>query len=222
MTVEGDPIHADIRISLDAAVQEISASPVARCELLSPRPSSRVAEQVWSPLDLYANVRNSSEQQDNASTLGETDVYFPGDDGNRNGGTDGASWTMAVAPFLLDSLDFLQRHQTESAFDFVLGFTRGGLHYQGMYEVRTEYAQDHCGAALYRCTQSTDQNASTSCSADGWTEQVQQVIAVADKWGAVGDEFRHFDRDRERNDLSSLDAVVTDANGTRRETLAKK
>jgi hypothetical protein len=221
MSVEGLPLFGDSRTSVDAGVQDQTGDGTHHCELLTPRPSSRVAGEPWSPLDLYMNVRSASEQQEDAATLGEPDIYFQGDDGNRNGQTDSASWTKEVPPFLLDSLDFFDPQRDDSAFTFVLGFTRGDLHFRGLFTARAEWQSNRCGVALYRCTQPSDANGS-SCAQNGWTEQILQVIAVADKWGALRDQFRHINRDRERNDVFGLDIVVADGGSGRREKLVSK
>lgn len=212
-SIEGYAPYNDKRMYLDAGVHDVNGA----CELLTARAGSRAAQQAWTPLDFYGNqVGGGPNQQP-----GESDLFFAGDEHNREAGTIDASATLTPDPYLLDSFDFDQARRAKDWLSFNLGFTRGYLVYHTLIGVRAFRDGDHCSAMAVLCAKPVaGENGSANCEADGWTKHVTAVIAAASISGALRDRFRTIHRDRERHDIASLDGVISDQSGSHRERLA--
>lgn len=200
---------------LDLGVEETDASGVRVCKILNPA-APKVSEKKWIPLDFYTSVAQE-EQAKHAATIGQADLFFKGDDLNRNGVGDSYKFTRELAPSLRESLAFLDKVTQDDKVQVLVTFRRGKLKFDGLMEARAIEVKDGCDAALVFCTKS---NAATKaaddklkCDADGWTHRILTIRAVADEKGYAADKAASLFsftamKETEKNDVFSLIATV--------------
>lgn len=219
MKIAGYAPFANKRTRLDMGVLEIPTMAGLRCELLVPRPATQASQAAWAPFDFYTNVLNESEQREQASTLGEPDIFFAGDDDNRNGAADSHRWTMVPQRSFQASLEFGNRRMGEQTRDwagFLVKFIRGpsgaALKYESLISVRAFPLGGKCEARVFQCQKPSPSG--TSCEPDGWTRWLHEITAHADTRGALSDLWKKPTSEREKNDVSALDGEVTDLDST--------
>src|SRR4051812_7503854 len=123
------------------------------------------------PYDFYTNVRDAAEQeaQKIAGALGQPDIFFDGDNNDRNGQKQSHLWTRAVTPEFLGSLDFLEKVRQKDWFSHLIRFTRGKVAFSALVSVRAWVHEGKCTAAAFSCTKtSTASDGTTRCAPDGW------------------------------------------------------
>src|SRR5690606_23735236 len=136
------------------------------------------------PFDFYSNVVDATEQQENAAArkLGEPDIFFPGDDNNRNGDKASHRWTRAVAENFKGSIDFHDRTVQSHLVSFRIHFQRGPLEFHALIAARSAKRMDGtCRSVAYYCSLPVEHpDGSFACAKGGWTHQLLEVTAEAD------------------------------------------
>lgn len=214
--------------SLDVAVLEKKEAEKVTCEILAPRAGTRVAKTAWAPADLYANLQNEKEQKAAGDRLGEKDIFFVGDDKNRNGKNDAHDWTVFPDPSLTNSMDFLDKKVSPHEFSYFFRFTRKGIFYQSIIRVTAKASSDGCSAVAYICDAKSLNAEARTCADGGWRNFRKAIVSV-DVRGGLTDQLKPPASDRERNDVAALKVVLSDvdADGNPKgdpyeETVAKK
>lgn len=215
LRVDGYDALKDDRSFLDVGVKKVDDAAGSRCEILSPVPTTRAAKQAWAPFDFYTNIKLKVEQDEAiaAGRLGEPDIFFVGDDGNRNGKNDSHKVTRLVTDNFRGSLDFTEARREPTWFSFLVSFKRGKIDYQGLMSVRAWLATDKCKSALFLCTKAFKKDGQTHCEPDGWTRQVLEVIADADVPGALSDTFFSVSDEKAKNDVAAVHLRFQDLDG---------
>ncbi len=206
LRVDGYEALKNERSYLDVGVKRIEEAAGPRCEILSTRAASKAAKQPWAPFDFYTKINVKLEQDDAIATgkLGEPDIFFVGDDGNRNGARDTHRLTRVVADNFRGSLDFNEARREPTWFSFLVAFKRGRIDYQGLMSVRTWLEADQCRSAVFLCSKTFAKDGQTFCEPDGWTRQVLEVIAEADVAGALSDSLFSVTDEKQKNDVAAV------------------
>lgn len=189
--------------SLDVGVMETTEESGVRCELMAPRTDSRVAKQPWAPSDLYTNVLTEEEKQTEVKRAGEKDIYFEGDDKNRNNKQETYDWTLAPDTKLTNSMDFGNKTQTPSEVSFYLQFTRTGISYETLLKISTIPSATGCAAYAYVCDSQALDKETRSCKTGGWRRFSRAIVDV-DVKGALMDSLKPPPSDKQRNDIKAL------------------
>lgn len=206
LRVDGYDALKNDRSFLDVGLKKVDDAAGARCEVVSPDAKTRAAKQAWVPFDFYTNI-NLKEEQDDAianGRLGEPDIFFAGDDGNRNGKADSHKLTRLVADNFRGSLDFSEGRREPSWFSFLVAFKRGKIDFIGLMSVRAWLDGDKCKSAVFFCTKTFKKGGQTHCEPDGWTRQLLEVIADADVPGALSDTFFSVTDEKLKNDVAAV------------------
>lgn len=196
---EGYAPHKNRISSLDIAVSE------EKCELLSPLPKTKAATARWAPADLYVNVQTPTDFQKAGARQGEKDIFFVGDDNNRNAKGEPYTSTIATDPTLTNSMDFENKRVTATSMSYVFRFTRTGILYETILRIDAKLAKDGCTALAYVC----DRLNGTECEAGAW-KQFKRAIVAVDVKGGLMDSIRAPASDKQRNDISSLRLVLSE------------
>lgn len=199
----------DVKSYLDVAVEKQNSPQGPKCVLLSPRAGTRAARHDWAPFDFYTNVLHDEEQrlEDKAGRLGEADIFFAGDNNNRNGGTDSHEWTRRPTDSFRLSMDFLERIVNKDWFSFAIEFTRGKkIHYKRLVSARTWLsAKKECKASVFDCTDTfTAPDGTLRCHPTGWTRILSEVVAEASTAGYTSDVFFRVTDEKAKNDVASV------------------
>ncbi|MBY0369372.1 hypothetical protein K2X33_01715 [bacterium] len=205
MGVEGYDAFAPIRSYLDIGV----ARKEAACEILSPRAGTKAASRPWLPFDFYTNIHDDAERTkaQNAGTVGEADIFWVGDNGNRNAGNANHDATREVTAAFLGSLEFQQCRRQTDRFSCLLAFTRGSVVFKTLISVVAWPKEDGCTAAAFQCTKPYENEGTTHCQPDGWTRKIHEVVALASLTGAASDKFWRVTDEKKKTDVSSVEAV---------------
>lgn len=206
----------DVRSYLDVGLKPSETSEDA-CDILKPHSKTAASRQPWAPFDFYTNVLNPEEQakEKAAGSLGEADIFFPGDNFNRNDSDKSHEWTRKVATNFRGSLDFLEPQISETSFSFSLKFTRGLLSYGGFIRVTPRLTKGQCSAAVYFCTKPLKQaNGKTACAPSGWTKKIHRIVAEASVSGAMSDKFNGVVEEKKKNDIASLSIEFQDVDSS--------
>jgi hypothetical protein len=196
----------DVRSFLDVGLKpsDISAD---TCEVLIPRQATLASQQPWAPFDFYTNILSPEEQAQEKTngTLGEPDIFFSGDNFNRNSSDKSHVWTRKVVSNFKGSLDFLERKVGKDSFSFWLQFRRGLLSYGGLVSVRARMKNGQCVAAVFLCDKPLKKADSTTfCDPAGWSKKIQRIIAEASVQGAMADRFSGVLDEKKKNDIGAL------------------
>jgi hypothetical protein len=196
---------------LDVGISRKEDSQKPECDFLSPQvPSGETWP--WSPFDFYTNVRSDAEQKQFSAELGSSDVFFTGDDHNRNASTDSRAWTRKVTSNLLGSIDFLEPKKGKGWFSFRLKFTRNKLKFDGLIAARTWEEKGECKAKLFLCTKKIEKQGELNCESGGWTRSIDHVEAFADKAGGTYDYWNGTKDAKLKNDIWQLKGHVLKVN----------
>lgn len=227
-TTEGYEPYRTKFMSLDVGVLEKRTGDRVECELVTPRTQTRAAGLPWAPLDFYANLRNATERQAAGDRVGEANIFFAGDENNRNGGNDAATATVVPDPMMTNSMDFMDRRTSQTEISTFFRFVRTGILYQSLIRVKAKLVGGSCTAIAYVCNVGAVDATARTCAANGW-RQFRKTIVTADVRGGLGDQFRTPASDRERNDvaalrleLSNIDADGNPTGAPYEETVARK
>ncbi len=210
LAIEGYSALKDHRSYLDVGVLPVFENgTLSKCELLPPRKSSKAASQPWFPFDFYNNVLDSSTQntQDKSNRLGEPDIFFEGDDNNRNGREDSHRWTCHVHDAFKGSLSFSEKVIEPDQFTFQLAFKRGVVAYEALFRTRAFVRDGKCAAATDHCTQIEDKDGKKTCAPNGWSRQLLQVVAQANLKGALSDTLLGVTDEKAKSDVAALFAI---------------
>ena len=207
--IEGYDKLKDVRSYLDVATTLAGTSDAPECILLSPLAGTKAAAQPWAPLDFYTNVLTPEDQATfkTEGTLGEADIFFKGDDTNRNGAKFTADWTRRVTESFRGSLDFLEKRQERDSVGFLLRFTRGVVSYQTLIKVRTWLDEGVCHAEMLGCSDTEVIGGKTECRAGGWNRHLREVIAEASVSGALADKFYGTTDEKKKTDIAKVHIV---------------
>jgi hypothetical protein len=207
-SVTGYAALRDVRSFLDVGIEKIKEEGGHRCEILHPLPTTKAARQPWAPFDFYTNILTAKEQKAAAKegTLGEPNIFFAGDENNRNNEGHSHKWTRQVADNFRLSLDFIKGPKVKNWFSFVIEFTRGKIFNQRLVSTRAFLdSKGECRAIIYDCSAITiARDGSLSCTEDGWTRAILQVQAVASTSGALSDYYRGVKNEKSKNDVSKV------------------
>jgi hypothetical protein len=202
--------YEDIRSYWDIGVKPTMDGEDLTCEVLAPRPASKASKEKWAPFDFYTNI-TAAQKEDGTDVKymkGESDVFFKGDDDNRNASSDSHALTRTVTDSFRGSLEFLQKKQGKDWFSFLMHFQRGKVEYKGLVLVRTWPEDGECKAAAFHCTDLVEKDGVFTCEADGWTRRLTAILAKADLFGASFD-WRVTD-EKKKNDVSAIFGVFQD------------
>jgi hypothetical protein len=209
---------SDVRSYLEAGVAEDPSDMETPCKVLEPRANTVAAKQPWAPFDFYTNIRDVAEQSAHTKTktVGEPDIFFAGDDGNRNRANHKHQWTRRVADNFKGSMEFTEKRLAKDWFSFLVVFSRGALSNKSLLSYRTWMQKGQCQGAVFECTKRlVDTNGKSLCEPDGWTKQVSRVVAEASISGAAYDKLFGTNDEKKKNDLAALNVEYRnlDANG---------
>ncbi len=196
---EGYPPLKNKVSSLDVGVLEKKDGENVVCEILDPRPKTKAASTRWAPADLYSNAQSPKEFATAGARQGEKDIFWVGDDNNRNGGTDSYQLTLGPDPVLTNSMDFEDKLATKNGFSYRFRFTRKGIHFETIVRVEAKALNGNCTAYAYHC----DRLEGDQCAAGAW-KNFRRATVVVDVKGALQDSFKPPTSDKERNDISAL------------------
>lgn len=184
------------------------------CELLAPRQETRAAKFPWAPADLYSNIESGDEKSSAGERKGEKDIYFIGDDNNRNGRYQSADWTIVPDASLTNSMDFLNKKADKKEVSYFFRFQRTGILYETIIRINAVNQEQGCTAIAYVCDKNRVNLADKECTAGGW-RQFRKAIVGIHVSGALTDKFKQPKSDRERNDISfiKVELANVDANG---------
>lgn len=212
LSVEGYDAYKDIRSLLDIGVVASGESDALTCAIADPKPGTKAAGRPWAPFDFYTNVLTQEEmdQEEAAGRLGEADIFFDGDNHNRNRGKHSHRWTRQVTDAFKGSLDFLQKKTDKDSFSFLLQFTRGKITYGGLVRARTYPKDGQCVAETVLCTKTYEADGKTHCHPDAWTKRVTDIVAEASVSGALSDKLWRVTDEKLKTDVASVSVVFQD------------
>jgi hypothetical protein len=207
--VEGYDKLKDVRSYLDVATQLSTLAETPECIFLSPLAGTKAARQPWAPFDFYTNVLNAEEQAQFKAegTLGEADIFWKGDNANRNAAKYTADWTHLVTDSFRGSLEFMEKWQERDSFGFLLRFTRGTIDFQSLVKVRTWLENGSCQAEVVGCTDMEVVGGKTQCRPGGWNRHLLEVIAEASISGALADKFYGTIDQKKKTDVAKVHLV---------------
>lgn len=205
MGVEGHKPLADVKSFLDIGVIRRGE----KCEILFPRAGTKAATRPWAPFDFYTNITSDEQRQkaQDAGQVGEPDVFWMGDDHNRNAANHKHDQTREVTASFQKSLEFKEPRNGTDSFSRVLAFTRGPIVFSSLILVKTWARGAACAAAAFQCTKPFQREGVTECQEDGWTRKIQGVVATASASGASWDYFRGITDERLKNDVSAVEGI---------------
>lgn len=191
--------YKDVRSYWDVGVDK------DECAFLPPQ-TKKTAAQPWAPFDFYTNVVDKAEQDKHkaAGTLGEPDVFFDGDNNNRNASKDPHDWTRIVADQFKGSLTFLQKRVTKNEFEFLLSFKRGLIDYKTLILTRAEIRKGKCTVFTVNCTDTSEKGGKTVCNKGGWNRELVEVVAQADSGGFASDKLFGVTDEQKKNDVYAV------------------
>jgi len=195
-TSEGYEPYKNKVSSIDVGVLENRSDRGVECELLAPQASTRAAKQPWAPQDLYTNVVSEQEKTEHPDRQGEKDIFFTGDDNNRNGTKQSYQSTMIPETMLANSMDFENKKIEKSEFTFSFRFTRKGILVERRMKLKVKPTGSTCVAGAYICA-----NNDNSCT--DW-RLLHKVVVHVDVKGGIKDRVRPPASDRERNDIKKV------------------
>lgn len=226
---------------LDIGVEEtVSPSGIHSCSILRPREGARIqtkddGTQVmtgkerawpWSPFHFYNNVVDEEERATFKDSLQEPDIFFPGDDFNRNARSKSdplasCSWSRRVDEKYEKCFTFvLLKPEVPNAFRMSIQFQRGQLDWKGLLAVVAEYdaREAQCKAYGLLCSDIRyDGNGSPSCAEGGWTHQLHEVLAYPDTKGYAADLVRSAlftIPETQKNDIRRIEAQLSKISST--------
>ncbi len=232
LAVEGYDRLKDVRSYLDVGISSERTETGLDCGFHTPRKGTTAAAQAWAPFDFYTNILSKTQQEEHEAKggLGEPDVFFAGDDRNRNSQSQSHRWTRKVADNFQGCIDFLEPKRDKSNFSFLVKFTRGLIQFESLFSARTWAEGDRCRAAIFDCTRKVrESDGTTRCESDGWTRKVLELRAQADLKGGLSDTLFRVTEEKTKNDVASIQGLFQDVDGQQRnvgkpylETLATK
>ncbi|MBI4403881.1 MAG: hypothetical protein HY537_06965 [Deltaproteobacteria bacterium] len=212
LAVQGYAPFKDKLTSIDAGILKITEGDKTRCEILEPRASSVLSQKLWAPLDFYSNVVNETEEEIE-SRHGEPDIYFDGDDNNRNGSNDSHMKTLTPLQSFAKSLAFGKRTSTDkSSLSFPIQFKRGEIHFSGHLQVATSAGQGSCRTSAYLWLQTNPPGESKPRI----RYELRKVIAYADLVGGTLDKilswspFSKKAPEADKKDIKKVEALVAE------------
>lgn len=182
------------------------------CELLAPRQGTRAAGFPWAPADLYTNVQTEAEKKTAGPRLGEKDIYFAGDDNNRNGNGQAYDWTLVPDTSLTNSMDFLKKQVSKKEASYFFRFRRTGIDYQTVIRYTAHRTTTGCTAMAYVCDKGQVDTATQQCRAGGW-RHFRKVAVGVDVKGALTDKLIAPKTDKERNDIAYIKVELANVDG---------
>jgi len=205
---EGYAPHKNRISSLDVGVSESKEGDKLKCELLAPKVGSKAAAARWAPADLYVNVQTPTDFAKAGARQGEKDIFFEGDDNNRNGAGQAYTTTIATDPTLTNSMDFENKTVTADSVTYGFRFTRTGILFDTIIRIDAKPSAEGCTAIAYVC----DQMSGKECTAGAW-KQFKRAIVTVDVKGGLMDSIRPPASDKQRNDISSLRLELSEVDG---------
>lgn len=179
LVVINSSLFANALISIDAGVGWMPVNQGDQCQLLDPM-RKEFTKLPWAPLDYYKRLEERGVKEA-ADLEGAPDIYFEGDDDNRNGRKDASDLTSIVDPARKDVVfKRLSRGPVEAVF--AVGFDRGALAFTSLMKVRALEKDGDCVAEAIVCHPTrTDAMGVTVC--DGaWSNPIDQIRAHAGDW----------------------------------------
>lgn len=219
LTSEGYEELEKKQMSWDIGVQETANNQGAiECSLLRPREGTQAAKWEWAPLDIYYNAVDDAERTRLRAQWGERDIYFEGDDLNRNGKGEDHTWTLKVPKDFRESLDFFSRKMNDSQtrLELDIGVTRGSLVMRRLFRVDAVLENGRCVAHAFLCTKPDDKGI---CDENNWLHQIREIVAHIDVAGGLLDRARAVRSGKLKNDIESLVGLVIDLSEESRQEL---
>jgi len=201
---EGYPAYKNKVSSLDVGVSGDNVN----CELLDPQKKTKAAAARWAPADLYTNAQTAAEFQGAGARQGEKDIFFVGDDNNRNGAGQSYQATLVADTSLTNSMDFENKVREKDSAQYGFRFTRTGILYQTIIRIEAKPSKEGCTALAYVC----DRVEGAGCAAGGW-KQFRRAIVTVDVKGGLMDSFKPPASDKERNDIKELRLELSEVDG---------
>lgn len=200
------------------------------CTLITPRPGKAAASLPWTPFDFYGNTLSEPEHKDSLlNAQKRRDIFFVGDDFNRNGRKDSVEWTMDPHPAFAQSLHFSNFLPFRDQFQFSLQFSRGTRNERGLLQfaallgvssyVGVIDSKELCWAKATLCTHvGTDSDGKPFCSTskEHPIYEVARIRAQFDYPAAAKDYMSSVVDERQKHDVKELlgDVRVLSADGT--------
>jgi hypothetical protein len=215
-------------MSLDNAVETTIDDDGVTCEVKEPR-KSKTSQMSTAPMHFYANVIGDDRVTND--TRGENDIFWNGDNFNRNGRTDSYLKTMDPHPAFGSCLHFTLQEKSknlkfkfdqkaQAAYAFGVNFRRGtpdkyGLvDFNALMEIRTyvdhSEAVPSCKSYAAVCLNTGELNGKQVCQ-DGMWQQLRTIVAELNYKIAFREYFSFTTiPETEKHDVDALSGLVSD------------
>jgi len=167
----------DYFTSIDFGIEKYFpfSSGAHECRILQPM-TDELRSRSPSPAHLYMN-KTEAEVKDGKGNTDAEEVFFPGDNDNRNGREDNHEWTQ------IPSQEYLQFRKvwqiTHGEYRFYVSFDLGGYKFKGNVQVKTWANAEGCETGAYLCTEVDEQG---RCTSEDWSLRIESLTVHITAW----------------------------------------
>jgi len=166
---------------------------------------------------VYTNKVTAEDDKEWANRPGEQDIFFVGDDNNRNAVQDPYTSTLRLPEDFEESLSLEPAEiPWENGVSFLLSFKRGKYSFKKNYLAALKLSPNAKGQCVGRILICSDHETVDRCKKDGWTWEVRKMVVHLDVNQAIQEHLLSVFSARvpgnERNDIKGARLEFLDLN----------